>query len=68
MIFELAQHVQKFLHKHNKPPLGSFYDEMVNKKKEQLQSEMDQKKLIEDQERQVCRILLLRVYPSLLSN
>ncbi|XP_053613621.1 eIF-2-alpha kinase GCN2 isoform X2 [Plodia interpunctella] len=37
MIFELAQHVQQFLHDHNKPTL-SFYDEMVkqNTEKEKL--------------------------------
>lgn len=32
MIFDLAQTVQTFLHEHNKPPAGSFYDEMLLQK------------------------------------
>lgn len=36
MLLELSQHVQDFLHAHNKPPFKSFYEEMmVNKQKEQ---------------------------------
>ncbi|XP_043271459.1 eIF-2-alpha kinase GCN2 [Venturia canescens] len=55
MIFELAQHVQKFLHKHNKPGYSSFYEEMVSRHREQLQSELEKKQLIEDKERQVLQ-------------
>lgn len=29
VIYDLAQSVQAFLHKHNKAPCGSFYDQMV---------------------------------------
>ena len=47
MILELAQHIQKFLHKHNKPPTKSFYDEMLsnNKRKEEKLALEEQKKL-----------------------
>lgn len=37
MIFQLAQHVQEFLHRHNKPGTKSFYEEMLNRKKEEEQ-------------------------------
>lgn len=53
MILELAQHVQKFLHEHNKPSYSSFYEEMVSRHQEKLQCEMEKKQLIEDKERQV---------------
>uniref|UniRef100_A0A182MN55 non-specific serine/threonine protein kinase n=1 Tax=Anopheles culicifacies TaxID=139723 RepID=A0A182MN55_9DIPT len=37
MIFELANLVQSFLHQHNVPPKGSFYDEMLaNQQKQAL--------------------------------
>ncbi|EAA00405.4 AGAP012368-PA, partial [Anopheles gambiae str. PEST] len=37
MIFELANTVQAFLHQHNVPPKGSFYDEMLaNQQKQAL--------------------------------
>ncbi|XP_052902720.1 eIF-2-alpha kinase GCN2 [Anopheles moucheti] len=37
MIFELANNVQAFLHQHNVPPKGSFYDEMLaNQQKQAL--------------------------------
>lgn len=29
LIYDLAHAVQSFLHKHNKPPCGSFYDQML---------------------------------------
>lgn len=32
MIFDLTQCVQTFLHTHNKPPMGSFYDQMQQEK------------------------------------
>jgi translation initiation factor 2-alpha kinase 4 len=37
MVFALCQHVQTFLHAHNKPPTKSFYDEMLlNQQREEL--------------------------------
>lgn len=42
MIFELAQTVQAFLHRHNKPPAGSFYDEMLLQK---LKRDEDQRNI-----------------------
>lgn len=35
MILDLAQHVQRFLHQHNTPQLGSFYDEMLKNRERQ---------------------------------
>lgn len=32
MIYELAQTAQSFLHTHNKPPSGSFYEEMLQQR------------------------------------
>ncbi|XP_026672144.1 uncharacterized protein LOC108628228 [Ceratina calcarata] len=55
MIFELAQHVQKYLHKHNKPSYNSFYDEMVSRNQEKIEYEMLEKQLKEDKERQVLQ-------------
>ncbi|XP_034940000.1 eIF-2-alpha kinase GCN2 [Chelonus insularis] len=55
MIFELAQHVQKFLHEHNKPSYSSFYEEMVSRRQEKIQSEMQEKQMKEDKERQVLQ-------------
>ncbi|XP_015584813.1 eIF-2-alpha kinase GCN2 [Cephus cinctus] len=55
MIFELAQHIQKFLHKHNKPGYSSFYEEMVSRRQERMQYEMQEKQLKEDKERQVLQ-------------
>lgn len=37
MIYQLAQHVQEFLHRHNKPGIKSFYEEMLNRQKEEEQ-------------------------------
>ncbi|CAD6209191.1 GSCOCG00003773001-RA-CDS [Cotesia congregata] len=55
VIFELTQHVQKFLYEHNKPSYNSFYEEMVSRRQEQMQSEMHKKQLKESQERQVLQ-------------
>ncbi|XP_013102234.2 eIF-2-alpha kinase GCN2 [Stomoxys calcitrans] len=52
MIYELAQTVQAFLLKHNKPPRGSFYDEMLQQKQQREQELLDMKKQRETQERQ----------------
>lgn len=43
MIYELAQTCQAFLHKHNKPPSGSFYEEMLQQRNQR------------DQERRHCQ-------------
>ena len=32
MIFAMAEHVRQFLHLHNKPPVKSFYDQMISHK------------------------------------
>lgn len=53
MIFELSQHVQKYLHEHNKPGFSSFYEEMVSRRQERIQCEMQEKQMKEDKERQV---------------
>lgn len=44
MIFQLAQHVQEFLHRHNKPGIKSFYEEMLNRqrKEEQIHRQAEQ--------------------------
>lgn len=53
MIFELSQHVQKYLHEHNKPGYSSCYEEMVLRNQEKIQCEMQEKQMKEDKERQV---------------
>lgn len=53
MIFDFCQHVQKYLHKHNKPGYSSFYEEMVSRNQERIQYEMQEKQIKEDKERQV---------------
>ncbi|XP_015183399.1 PREDICTED: eukaryotic translation initiation factor 2-alpha kinase 4 isoform X2 [Polistes dominula] len=55
MIFELAQHVQKYLHEHNKPSYSSFYEEMIIRHEEKKQYEMQEKQLKENKERQVLQ-------------
>ncbi|KAL0111656.1 hypothetical protein PUN28_013086 [Cardiocondyla obscurior] len=55
MIFEFCQHVQKYLHKHNKPGYSSFYEEMVSRNQERIQYEMQEKQMKEDKERQVLQ-------------
>ncbi|XP_076234696.1 eukaryotic translation initiation factor 2 alpha kinase Gcn2 [Calliopsis andreniformis] len=55
MIFELAQHVQKYLHENNKPSYSSFYEEMVSRRQEKIEYEMLEKQLKEDKERQVLQ-------------
>lgn len=58
MIFDLAQHTQKFLHENNKPGFESFYEEMVSRQQEKMQTqmqEMQEKQLQEDKERQLLQ-------------
>ncbi|XP_023293055.2 eIF-2-alpha kinase GCN2 [Lucilia cuprina] len=52
MIYELAQTVQAFLLKHNKPPRGSFYDEMLQQKQQRERELLDLKMQREHKERQ----------------
>ncbi|XP_030371378.1 eIF-2-alpha kinase GCN2 isoform X2 [Scaptodrosophila lebanonensis] len=52
MIYELAQSVQAFLLQHNKPPKGSFYDEMLQAKQKREQELLDMQKQKETLERQ----------------
>lgn len=50
MIFEFANYVRHFLHKHNHPPPKSFYDEMLSNKMKQEEKrvqEIEKKKEIE---------------------
>lgn len=42
MIYDLAQYVQAFLHKHNKAPTGSFYDQMLIEKTKRDEALMKQ--------------------------
>lgn len=51
MIFQLAQYVEQFLHKHNKPSSKSFYDEMLKRQKEKEEKELEAK--AREQNRQV---------------
>ena len=60
MIFDLAQQVKKFLHENNKPGYSSCYDEMVSKREEKKQSELQEKQLKEDKERQVLQDEILK--------
>ncbi|XP_031334945.1 eIF-2-alpha kinase GCN2 isoform X2 [Photinus pyralis] len=53
MIFELAQHTQSFLYRHNKPGFKSFYEEMLNRQKAEEQKLKQAKQLERDRERQV---------------
>ncbi|EFN69222.1 Eukaryotic translation initiation factor 2-alpha kinase 4 [Camponotus floridanus] len=55
MVFEFSQHVQKYLHEHNKPGYSSFYEEMVSRRQERIQYEMQEKQMKEDKERQVLQ-------------
>ncbi|XP_076633537.1 eukaryotic translation initiation factor 2 alpha kinase Gcn2 isoform X1 [Colletes latitarsis] len=55
MIFELTQHIQKYLHENNKPSYSSFYEEMVSRHQEKIEFEMLEKRLKEDKERQVLQ-------------
>ncbi|KOX69004.1 Eukaryotic translation initiation factor 2-alpha kinase 4, partial [Melipona quadrifasciata] len=55
MIFDLAQHVQIYLHEHNKPSYSSFYEEMVSRHQEKIKNEKLEKQLKEDKERQILQ-------------
>ncbi|KAK2826191.1 hypothetical protein Q5P01_020405 [Channa striata] len=47
MIYELADHIQGFLSKHNKPPSRSFHEEMLKNQRRQ-----QEKRALEEQQRQ----------------
>ncbi|XP_043655255.1 eIF-2-alpha kinase GCN2 [Drosophila teissieri] len=52
MIYELAQTVQAFLLEHNKPPKGSFYDQMLQDKQKRAQELQDEQRQRESLQRQ----------------
>ncbi|XP_077285683.1 eukaryotic translation initiation factor 2 alpha kinase Gcn2 isoform X2 [Arctopsyche grandis] len=56
MIFELAQYVQTFLHRNNKPGFKSFYEEMMSRQKQDEQMRLRE----EDKERQEMKDEILR--------
>lgn len=41
-IYALAQHVQEFLHAHNRPPAGSLYDEMIHRQRRSADAQRQQ--------------------------
>jgi len=47
MVLRLCQHIQEFLHAHNKPPSKSFYEEMLHNRqlREQKQAREAEKRL-----------------------
>nr|CAI5829716.1 unnamed protein product [Callosobruchus analis] len=45
MIFQLAQCVEEFLHRHNKPTTKSFYDEMLKRQKEKEEKDLQARQL-----------------------
>ena len=53
MIYELAQHVQAFLHRYNLPPAKSFHEQMLSnqKKKEETKLEEERKKKAEERKK-----------------
>lgn len=57
MIFQLSQCVQEFLHKHNKPTSKSFYEEMLQRKKEQEERELQAQEIELNQ--QVAMLLVI---------
>ncbi|XP_065075686.1 eIF-2-alpha kinase GCN2 [Ochlerotatus camptorhynchus] len=55
MIYELAATVEGFLHQHNAPPKGSFYDEMLANQQKIARERLNTLKAEEDQRRQVIQ-------------
>ena len=56
MIYELADHIQGFLSKYNKPPSRSFHEEMLKNQRRQQeklaqeeQQRMDQRRKLEEE-------------------
>uniref|UniRef100_A0A8C8DLJ2 non-specific serine/threonine protein kinase n=1 Tax=Oryzias sinensis TaxID=183150 RepID=A0A8C8DLJ2_9TELE len=52
MIYELADHVQGFLSKHNKPPSRSFHEEMLKNQRRQQEKQALEEQQRMDQQRQ----------------
>ncbi|KAI8785191.1 eukaryotic translation initiation factor 2-alpha kinase 4 [Biomphalaria glabrata] len=52
MIWQLANDVEVFLHKHNKPPPQSFYDQMISNKRQQQEEKKEMERLKEELKRQ----------------
>lgn len=52
IIYDLAQAVQAYLHKHNKAPVGSFYEQMLKEKlrKEEARNQQYAQKLSKEQQ------------------
>lgn len=52
MIYDLTQVVQAFLHKHNKAPIGSFYDQMLKEKihRDEVTNQANAQKLSKEQQ------------------
>ena len=50
-MLELAQHIQAYLHKHDRPPV-SLYEEMMLRKREEERKEQERK----EKERQLSRM------------
>lgn len=55
MIYQLAATVESFLHQHNVPPKGSFYDEMLANRQRLAMDRQNTLKAEEDQRRQVVQ-------------
>ncbi|XP_034249523.1 eIF-2-alpha kinase GCN2 isoform X2 [Thrips palmi] len=55
MVFEIAQHVQGFLHKHNKPGFKSFHEEMLLFQQQQEQQQQQLNSIREQKERQAIQ-------------
>lgn len=51
IIFQLSQYVEEFLHRHNKPPSKSFYDEMLHRRKIEHEKDLQAQQI--EQDRQV---------------
>lgn len=63
MIFDLTDHVKKFLHENNKPGYSSCYEEMMSKQEERKQSErkkLEEKQIKEDIEKQIIQDEIFR--------
>lgn len=60
IIYDLAQAVQSFLHEHNKAPVGSFYDEMLNERIKRDEATMKQNAQKLSYEQQMVRHEVLK--------
>ncbi|CAG5127891.1 unnamed protein product [Candidula unifasciata] len=60
MIYQLAGIAQVFLHKHNKPPTQSFYEQMISNMKQQEERTKELERQKEEQKRQQIEQDLLK--------